>query len=334
MMQKMMTTTIVLALLMILTGSTGAFAQRPGGGGGEFSFGPPLRSDYIFAYKYTERVGLHQSIDGRGFDSTERVLTYFLTERQIVAPDGSGRVTVDVVVDSMMLSYTSSGEKFNFHTQHLQGNDWQKVKHREVLVPSSLVNRKVTFDLSPYGELLAMRSPALDNVREQAAAPEVDDYTRLLAANITGLPYLASVLETWRGITPIGETVETKGPIAGRKFYAVLDRVPFQTTGTITLVTGEDGATHLKFNALLEHSRVDSLVWPQFEEPLPLVSATGTITGDLKLDEDGVINSGWSVADGTIVTRRGASNLTTRVRHESYIELMTISPAVNDVSAN
>lgn len=334
-MMQNMKMTIVLTLVMIVLVSTGAMAQRTGGEEAEkFSFGPPLRSDYIFAYKYTERVGLHHSLEGRAFDSTERILTYFLTERQIIAPDGSGRVTVDVVVDSMMLSYTSSGERLDFHTQHLQGNDWEKVKHREVLVPSALVNRKVTFHLSPYGELLEMRSPALDNVRDQTAAPEVDDYTRLLAANMTTPAYLAGALETWRGITPIGEVVETNTPILGRKLFALLDRVSFKTKGTITLVSGEDGTTHLKFNAPLEKPLVDSLVWPQFEEPVPVVSASGSITGDLKLDEDGVVNTGWSVAEGTIVSRRGGSTLTTRVRHESYIELMTISPAVNDVSAN
>ena len=76
-----------LALAFALVGAASALAQ-PGGipkaaDDDRFSFGPPLRRNVVLAYKYTERVKTVNELNGHAFDSSERVLSYFITERQV-----------------------------------------------------------------------------------------------------------------------------------------------------------------------------------------------------------------------------------------------------------
>jgi len=293
-----------------------------------FQFGPPLRSKLLFAYKYTERVTSTIEIDGMPFDSSQRYLTYYLTMRQIVSDDGSGRVAVEVNTDSMQLEVRNSGDSLVFHTQHLHGTDWDKVKHREVLVPSALVNRMVTFDLSSYGELLNVVSKALDDVRDQGTVPGVDEFTRVRIDEVTAGPYVASVLLPWRCVVPLGSRVPVGKPVAVRRVPLTMDRVVFRNDVTSQVDFGSDGLPLLRFTATLDSAITHRMTLVQFAEPITVTSARGSLTGQLKLEEDGVAASGWSVTKGVIEADRGGQKVVERVTHEVYIEPMgTISYA-------
>lgn len=319
----------LLLTLFVGPGTPGALAQDGKGGSVKFKFGPPLRNNILFAYKYTERVRAIHSIDGAPYDSSERVLTYFITQRQVPVPEKAGVIDVQVLVDSMQLDYRHPSDTFFFDTQKLSGEEWNMVKHREVLVPSALVNRMVVFRLSPYGEVLSLKSEALDEVRRQASEPGVDIFTQTLVAGVTSDEYLTSVLLPWRGVVPLGREVRYDRPVT-LPFFASLDRVSFKEKVTSYLEKKPDGELHLRFDATLARPHTKMMTITSFDEALKVKSTTATMTGDLKLDEDGVVHSGWSVAKGTIMSDRGGSKIRSDISHEIYIESIGLSPLTSN----
>lgn len=285
-------------------------------------FGPPLRAQFVFAYKYTERVRTTLELDGVPFDSTDRTLTYFMTMHQTVANDGSRRVQVELNVDSMQLDFRSSGDSLHFHTQHLQGDDWNMVRHREILVPSALVSRVMMFQLSPYGEIIEIGGRALADLREQGEVPEVEPFTRARLAELTTDEYLASVLLPWRCVVPLGARVDAGRPAVLRNVPLTMDRIAFRNDVNSTLEFGRDGLPFLRFDAKLDSVVTPTMTVLQFDQPMSVVGAEGTITGQMKMQEDGVVSSGWSVATGTINAERGGQKVVERVTHEVFIESM------------
>ncbi len=285
-------------------------------------FGPPLRAQFVFAYKYTERVRTLLELEGTPYDSTDRTLTYFMTMHQTVSNDGSRRVMVELNVDSMQLDLRSSGDSLHFHTQHLQGDDWNMVRHREILVPSAFVSRPLMFQLSPYGEIMGISGKALADLREQGEIPEVDPFTRARLKELTTDDYMASVLLPWRCVVPLGALVEVERPVVLKSVPLTLDRVAFRNNVNSTLEFGKDGLPVLRFDATLDSVVTPTITLLQFDQPLNVVGAEGTITGKLKMQEDGVVTGGWSVATGTINADRGGQKVTERVTHEVFIESM------------
>lgn len=285
-------------------------------------FGPPLRANFVFAYKYTERVRSTLELDGALFDSTERLLTYYMTMHQTVATDGSHRVSLELNVDSMQLDFRSTGDSLHFHTQHLQGDDWNMVRHREVLVPSAFVSRVMMFQLAPYGQVIGIGGKALADLREQGNVPEVDPFTRARLAEMTLDSYIASVLLPWRCVVPLGSRVQTGKPVQLHDVPLTMDRTSFRNDVTSTLEYGADGLPVLRFEAALDSVVTPTLTLLQFDQPMNITGADGRITGQLRMQEDGVVSGGWSVATGTIKANRSGQQVTERVRHEVFIEAM------------
>ncbi len=317
------------ALLILFLVPSFLVAQQPDPEGRRerpdtFNFGPPLRSKFLFAYKYTERVRTNISVDGEAFDSTERTLTYFMTMRQRMAEDGSNRVAIELNVDSMQVDFRSAGETLKFHTQHLQGEDWNMVRHREVLVPSALVNRMLTFDLSSYGDILNIVSPALEDVREQGNVQGVDAFTRARVAEMTSDAYVSSILLPWRCALPLGATVPVGTPAPLRNVPLTLDRIAFRGDLNATIEFGSDGLPLARFDARLDSVVTPTMTLLQFDEPLRVTGGEGSLSGQLKMQEDGVVIGGWSVARGTIRATRGGQEVVEQVVHEVFIESMGV----------
>ena len=314
----------LLLLAAIIPGAPALRAQDCG-----MTFGPPLRQNMLFAYKYTERVrSVYETPSDNGpiRDSSERTVTYFMTERQLPIVGDSGLVKIEVNVDSMQLEYHSGDEAFTFDTQK-QATEYREITHRELLVPSALVNRVAIFTLSPYGEVVRIEGPILD-IREQVNAPQIDEFTRARGMALTTQEYLTSVLFPWRGAAPFGRDVVCGTPVT-LKTGLVLDRVPFNDPVQTTFsMSGEN--RRLMYQGTMKHPAVKTMTVNSFRDPLTIVSADGTISGALELDQDGVVREGWSAARGTLVGTVDKLRVTGTISHEVFFSRMWISPfAVN-----
>lgn len=292
-----------------------------------FRFGPPLRSSFLFAYKYTERVTTVHTMVGGAADSSERVLTYYITQHQFPTPGKNGLITVQANVDSMSLEFTEGADRLTFNTQRFVEQDWKLSGHREVLIPSSLVNRLVTFSVSPYGEILGMESEDLEDAKKQAADPGVDEFTRTRLQEITTDAYLASVLFPWR-MLPLGRTVGYGRPVSVPLWMA-MDRISFRGDGTLTLMKSPSGEPKAHFEGRLAGPVLAKLTVAAFGEPLTVKSATASVAGEMELEADGVVHSGWIAINGTASSMRDGRPVETRIKHEVYVEAMGVSPFNN-----
>jgi hypothetical protein len=289
-----------------------------------FSFGPPLRANIVFAYKYSERLHSVQQMHGEIVDSSDRTLTYFITER--ILPGENGTFTVEANVDSMRIEASGMGDKVSFNTQQLKGSE-EMVRHREVLAVSSLVNRMVTFTLSPYGEVIKIESQALQELLQQAQATNVDAFTRERVRSLAGNGYLASVFLPWRGLTPVGRTVNY-GDNVSMPFWSSIDLLSFNDTATVTVQRSTDatpGPT-VSFTATLDNPLNKMMTATAITEPMKLVKASGSINGQLRLDEDGSVLSGWTALKGSAESEYDGQTLSSNFTQETYIDLLGLMP--------
>lgn len=289
----------------------------------EFRFGPPLRSNYVFGYKYTERVNAVHEIGGTIADSSVRVVTYFVTQRQILANTG-GPITVEANIDSMTLDVRGIEEHVTFNTQQFVEGDWKNARHREVLGPSSIVNRLITANVSPYGEILDIKSEDLENVMRQAENPGVDDFTRVRIAEITTKDYLSTVFFPWR-MLPLGRSVGYDRS-APSPLVVALDRLAFRGTGTSHVTKSPAGEPVLRFEGRVSDPILKKMTIGAYSDPLEVKSAEARIAGELTLEEDGVVRNGWMNVTGTVTSDRAGVPVTSRIRHEVYVELMGMVP--------
>ncbi|MEO5929899.1 MAG: hypothetical protein ABIR47_08195 [Candidatus Kapaibacterium sp.] len=289
-----------------------------------FSFGPPLRSKMVFAYKYTERVKVLSEMNGQRYDSSERNLIYFITERQIPG-DKKGLIKVEANIDSMRIEIRGQESKLVFDTQKFVGGDPKVVRNREIFIPSVLVNNLVTFTITSYGQILKVESKGLQNSLAQASDPAVDEFTReRLRASITD-EYLTSIFLPWRGLAPLGQKVQF-GKTLTVPSSAVLDRVSFRDTAAVRLLKSPEGDAHLNFSAKLNKSSTKLMTMVAFDDPVKVTSASGTLSGDLTLDQDGVVRSGWAKTSGTVDGNRSGAKIRSAIDHEIYFEMMGLAP--------
>lgn len=291
----------------------------------KFSFGPPLRSNHVFAYKYTERVTTVHEMMGSVVDSSERLLTYFITQHQFPTPGKSGMLTVQANIDSMMLEIRTDGDhRLVFNTQTFNQTDGKAAGHRDVLVPSSLVNRFVTFNVTSYGEILSVDSRDLDNVLAQAKDSSIDAFTRTRLAEITTDQYLASVFLPWR-MLPVGRQVKYNDQVSV-PLWMGLDRLSFKGKGKAMLTKSPSGDPVLRIEGRLSDPVLAKLTTSGFDDPLTVKSAQANVAGELTLESDGVVLRGWTAVTGSAVCDRNGTRVDTRIKHESYIESMGVSP--------
>ncbi|KXK56071.1 MAG: hypothetical protein UZ07_CHB004001618 [Chlorobi bacterium OLB7] len=138
----------------------------------KFSFGPPLRGNAVFAYEFSERVKMvARDTKGEIQDSTERNVRYYVTMRQVLLDKKQKLMKIETNVDSMVIDFSNklSGDYIYFNTQQMPSQS--VIRHREVFAPSVLINRMVSFQITPYGQIVKTTSPALDDVKEQAKRP-------------------------------------------------------------------------------------------------------------------------------------------------------------------
>jgi hypothetical protein len=225
----------------------------------------------------------------------------------------------------MELDFRGMEGRVYFHTQRLEGNDWNLVKHREVFAPSVLVNRPITFTMTPYGQILSVGGRSIKSAREQADDPAVDQFTRSRLDEVLTDEYLASVLLPWRGVLPLGQKVAFEKDLK-IPFWTSFDRVSFRDTATFRLTNGADSALHLIFTANLDRPLTKTFTIAGFDDAIPITSAGASLNGDLKLDEDGVVRSGWTMMKGTILGKRHGIPVTGTITHEVYVEAIGMMP--------
>src|SRR3954468_8246657 len=100
----MTSTRYILGFALIILAACGprASAQGPAPSASDrFDFGPPLRANIVFIYKYTERVTEVHEMNGQIADSTQRVLTYYISQRQIPSNTRKGLLAIEANIDSM-----------------------------------------------------------------------------------------------------------------------------------------------------------------------------------------------------------------------------------------
>lgn len=291
-----------------------------------FSFGPPLRPGIIFTYKCTERVKVVNHLGADNRDSSERTVTYFISERQITNSDGKGGVEIQANVDSMRIEYQGMDGSILFDTQHLKGSE-SIVRHREVLGPSVVVNRMATFQLSPYGQILKMESVGLAELDKELQDPTIDPFTRERVNEVRSDANIQSLLMPWRGLLPTGEKVQFGQPLK-RSYVGVLDRTLFRDDAIVKLAHGPEGdkKPHLLISATLDHPLSKTTTIAAIAQPLKVTGGHAATVGDFRLDDDGVLLSGWISTTGTVSSESGPVKVTSDVVHEHHIEMLFMAP--------
>lgn len=320
-------------LALLLTAVSDAPAQNADAPGedGTYAFGPPLRNGILFAYKYTERVKTWIA-DKRGSvqDSSERILTYYITQRQTDAEVGGGARVIEANIDSMRLDYRGPEGDAKFNTQSMDDvNNVELLRHRAVLVPSTLVSSLARFTISPYGSLVGVESKAFLSIREQGEDPMLDDFTYKRIDQMITDEYLSTVFLPWRNVVPYGHTLkygrETRIP-----FIGALDRIVFVDSAAVTLKRGEKDPLkpRLEFRATVSDPKTEWITLEGRDNPILLKNCNAVITGMYDLDRDGVVLSGVSTANGTAVGSARGQEMTARFEHQTFVELMwmTASP--------
>ena len=291
----------------------------------EFSFGPPLRNNILFAYKYTERVQSWM-LDGKGnvVDSSERTLIYYITQRQRPALIGGGAYDIEANIDSMRLDYRGAGGDVEFNTQNRSHvSDVARVRHPAVLVPSTLVSSVTHFTVSPYGALVGMKSPAFESLKQQAEDPTLDDFTYKRIDQMINEELLSTVFLPWRNVLPLGQVVQYGTPINVPSITA-LDRIVFNDSTQVVLQHSNTDSTRpvLEFNGTLSNPSTEWVTYEGKPEPVLLSDAEGVITGRLNLDQDGVVLSGFSTASGKAEGSARGKKVNARFEHQVFVELM------------
>lgn len=292
-----------------------------------FSFGHPLRDNILFAYKYTEKVRTWLSdADGAVTDSSERVLTYFITQRQKPGLLGGGAIEVEANIDSMRLDYRGAAGAVEYDNMILDhGRDLARLRHPAVLVPSTLVNSVAHFQLSPYGTMIDMKSISFDNLRVQAEDPSLDDFTYKRLGHMLDNRYLATVFFPWRNVLPLGRDIGVNKTIRVPMLSA-LDRIVFTDSADVTLIPAADGGQPvLNFTTPLTTPVTEWITYEGQSDPVLLSGSHGIITGQLMLDPDGVVTSGWSMANGTATGSARGQAVNARFEHQVYVELMRMT---------
>lgn len=315
---------LALVCAAAVCGARNVFAQN-----GPFRFGPPLRDNIVFTYKYVERVTELVEAEGQLVDSSRRIVTYYISERQLPARD-KGLISVEVIVDSMEIDRRGMGEPLYFNTQQIaHASDQRLVSHRDVFAPSILVNRMVTFVMTSYGQILRVESPSRKQALQDIESAPLDPFTRERLRATLADEYLASVMLPWRNVVPFGQKVAFDKP-QRIPFWTAFDRVSFRDTALVTLVKAPDGAAHIRFSAQLTRPLTSMVTMSAFEEPLKLDGAKASVAGDLTLEEDGVVRSGWTTMTGTLTARRNGRPAKSTVTHEVFIESMGMTPAISN----
>lgn len=314
-------------LLLLLCGPTTELAAQQGsqkGAEASVQFGPPLRNNILFHYIYTERVR-HWFTDERGevVDSSERNLVYYITQRQRASGLGAGAVEIETNIDSMRIRYTGTDGEISFNTQVMENiSDLTLLRHPAVLVPSTLVNAVSHIAISPYGTVGdSIRSAAIASYREQKEDPMLDDFTYKRMDHFLEDDYLKTVFFPWRGVLPIGQSVtyEEPTPIA---FVGALDRITFRDTAAVVVTAAEEGRGHLlRFVAKLSDPQEEWITYDAIPLPVLLNGASATMTGQLELDQDGVVLSGFTNTSGTTIGTARGTSYNARIEHEVYIKL-------------
>ena len=87
----------------------------------------------------------------------------------------------------------------------------------------------------------------------------------------------------------------------------------------------------LEFTASLSNPHSEWITYDGIENPMRLDDAEGTMHGELNLDQDGVVLSGFSTASGTAEGNVQGKEIRVRFDHEVFVELtgMTSAPIAN-----
>lgn len=297
------------ALLALAGASTAAAQQKP------LEFGPPLRPNIVFSYKFTERVSTVYESNGTPVDSGRRMLTYFISERQI--PLSNGRWQIEANIDSMQVEYSTTGGELRFDTQKAASADFD-INHREILAPSALVNRVANVTLSPYGEILGIDSDSFDFLREQIAEPGVDPVTHHRVLDLISPEFVGATMLPWRTVVPLGRTV-SYGDTLRIPFAGILDRIPVRDSASAWLST-MNGKPVLNFAATYTRATRPVAAFTELLEPVKIGAIDGRITGALTLDEDGVVVSGWTASKGRVDGTIAGAPVTANITHETFTE--------------
>jgi len=324
-----LSTRCALAALLLVIPFVHAAAQAPAPkDDARFNFGPPLRSENVFVYKYTERVTERHEMDGQMVDSSQRLLTYYISQRQVQSRGGTGLLLIEANIDSMEIDVRKmDGSKTYFHTQRLTGaqEELELIRNREVFGPSTLVNRMVTFTLSPYGEVVKVESPSLKQARQDVNDPGIDDFTRARILEVMTDEYLTAVYFPWRNVAPLFRKVPYDKDIPV-PFLTAFNRISYRDTATVRVVNGPDGAPHLTYFATLDRPLTKSVTIAAFDEPVKIDNARVSLSGDLKLDDDGVVLSGWTTMNGTTNGKRQGVPIKSTIAHEVYVQQIAVTP--------
>lgn len=287
-------------------------------------FGPPLRPNIVFSYKFTERVRTVYESAGEAIDSGHRVLSYFVSQKQ--SPLDGGRWLIEANVDSMHVEYRHNGETIRFNTQEAATKSFD-ITHREILGPSAIVNRVAMITLSPYGEVLAVESPSFEFLREQIAEPGVDPVIRERVLDMITPEFLSATLLPWRSIAPLGRSV-AYGDTLAIPYAGVLDRVGVRDTARVVLTRQNDKAV-LSFESDFTTATRPFGAFTELLDPVSIGSTAGHISGALNIDDDGVVVSGWTAAKGTVTGTVSGAPIAATVWHETYTEMIGMMSVTN-----
>ncbi|MGE3802196.1 MAG: hypothetical protein AB7H80_14365 [Candidatus Kapaibacterium sp.] len=318
------------SLILLLSGAS-LFAQQGGerpGESEEFSFGPPLRDNILFTYKYTERVRIWmENEQGVVTDSSDRTLTYYITQMQRPADIGGGAIDIEANIDSMRLDYRGRGGDIDFNTQNPDHvRDYSRIRHPAVLVPSTLVSSVTHFTISPYGAFVGMSSPAFESIRQQGEDPHLDDFTYKRIEQMINEKYLSTIFLPWRNLLPLGQNITYDTPIQ-LPFAGTLDRIVFDDSVTVSLRHSQEDRTRpfMEFKASLTHPITEWATYDGSPNPVLLSGAKGDITGRLNLDQDGVVLSGFSTAGGKAEGSFQGKKVNARIEHQTFVEMVRMT---------
>ena len=149
----------------------------------------------------------------------------------------------------------------------------------------------------------------------------LDDFTYKRMDHLLTDEYLTTIFFPWRGVLPIGQTIEYGRPLS-IPFIGALDRITFEDTASVLITPAEEGRGHLlRFTARLSDPTYEWITYDAIPLPILLNGASGTMTGQLELDQDGVVLSGFSVTNGTATGTARGKAYNVKIDHEVYIEL-------------
>ena len=312
-----------LILLVVATLGSASFNSL-GAQTKSLEFGPPLRPNIVFSYKFTERVSTVYESNGEVLDSGQRILSYFVSERQL--PLAGGRWQIEANIDSMRVEFTNGGKTLRFNTQEAAHENFD-INHREILAPSLLVNRVAMVTLSPYGEIVSIESPSFDFLREDAANPANDLFTRERLLDLITPEFIGATMFPWRSIVPLGRKVAYNDTL--RIPYAgVLDRVSIRDTAEVVLTRTNEKPV-LNFASTFSRAVRPNAAFTELLDPVAITGVDGRVFGSLNLDDDGVVVSAWTASSGKIAGTIAGAPVTATVRHETYTETIGMMSFVN-----